>query len=205
MASLPRPDASSALAERAALAGMIESALLLISGLPGSGKSTLARGVAEGLGWPCLDKDDFLEALFDARGMGDMAWRRALSREADSHFLEALQAAPRAVACSWWRHPQGEGDSGTSLVDLARPGRLVLELHCRCPAELAAARFARRVRHPGHLDAQRDFTDLSLQLRRSEHLGPLGLGQCLILDTSVPADLTGALAWTRHALAVGAC
>lgn len=72
---------------------MIESALLLISGLPGSGKSTLARGVAEGLGWPCLDKDDFLEALFDARGMGDMAWRRALSREADSHFLEALQAA----------------------------------------------------------------------------------------------------------------
>ncbi|ATP27151.1 hypothetical protein CR207_01260 [Chromobacterium violaceum] len=186
------------------MGGMIESVLLLVSGLPGSGKSTLARGMADALAWPCLDKDDFLEALFDARGIGDAAWRRALSREADSRFLAALQAAPRAVACSWWRHPRGEGGSGTPIAGLARPGRLVLELHCRCPAELAAARFARRVRHPGHLDAQRDPGALSLQLRRAERLGPLGLGQCLILDASVQTDLSGALAWTRDALAAGA-
>ncbi|UTH75952.1 ATP-binding protein [Chromobacterium sp. IIBBL 290-4] len=175
--------------------------LLLLSGAPGSGKSTLARRLAEALGWPCLDKDDFLEALFEERGVGDAAWRRALSREADARFLAVAQTAPRAVVCSWWRHPASGEASGTPVDGLLRSGHLVLELHCHCPAEAAAERFVQRRRHPGHLDARRDPADLLAQLRRAESLGPLGLGESLILDTTGQVDLMPALAWARSAIA----
>lgn len=59
---------------------------VVISGLPGSGKSTLARGLARLLNLPVIDKDDSLERLFETRGIGDAAWRRALSRESDQLF-----------------------------------------------------------------------------------------------------------------------
>ena len=37
----------------------------------GSGKTTLAAGVAQVLGWPHFDKDQFLEQRFDDEGIGD--------------------------------------------------------------------------------------------------------------------------------------
>ena len=67
---------------------------VVFSGLPGSGKSTLARQLAPALGLPLLDKDDFLDALFDERGIGDLAWRAALSREADRRLALAGRGRP---------------------------------------------------------------------------------------------------------------
>lgn len=57
---------------------------VLISGLPGSGKTTLARLLAPTLNLSLIDKDEILERLFEAKGIGDPAWRRKLSRESDA-------------------------------------------------------------------------------------------------------------------------
>jgi predicted kinase len=48
----------------------------VISGLPGSGKSTLARCLVPLLDIPVIDKDDFLERLFESQGPGDAPRRR---------------------------------------------------------------------------------------------------------------------------------
>ena len=45
---------------------------IAVTGLPGSGKSTVGRTVARSLDCAYLDKDDFLEQLFDQRGTGDI-------------------------------------------------------------------------------------------------------------------------------------
>jgi predicted kinase len=57
---------------------------VVVSGLPGSGKTTVGRHLAAALDLPLLDKDAILEGLFERKGIGDTAWRRALSRESDS-------------------------------------------------------------------------------------------------------------------------
>jgi len=44
----------------------------------------VARQLAPLLRLPLIDKDDILERLYETRGTGDAAWRRALSRESDA-------------------------------------------------------------------------------------------------------------------------
>jgi len=44
---------------------------------------TLARRLAPALNLGLIDKDDILDRLFEAKGIGDAAWRRAVSRESD--------------------------------------------------------------------------------------------------------------------------
>ena len=101
---------------------------VLVSGLPASGKSTLARAVAPLLGLPVIDKDDILDRLFEAKGIGDLSWRRELSRESDARFQAAAEASDGAVLTSFWHVPGMPAASGTPtrwLVDLSP---LVVEL-----------------------------------------------------------------------------
>lgn len=59
---------------------------VVVSGLPASEKTTLARAVAQSLGLPMLDKDDFLESLFEDAIVGSAQRRRELSQLADRAF-----------------------------------------------------------------------------------------------------------------------
>lgn len=45
----------------------------VLSGLPASGKTTVGRGIASAMAIPLLDKDDFLEDLFEKHRVGDSA------------------------------------------------------------------------------------------------------------------------------------
>ena len=128
---------------------------LVFSGLPGSGKSTVAREVARRTSLPLLDKDDFLDALFDERGVDDAAWRAALSREADARFAQAARQLSAACLVSWWRHRDFPAATGTPIDWLASLPSPLIEVHCRCHALTAARRFLARKRHAGHLDATR--------------------------------------------------
>ncbi len=155
-----------------------------MSGLPASGKSRLGAAIAPMLGLALLDKDAFLEALYERDGIGDAPWRERLSRRSDDLLRSAAMAAEGAVLASFWRHP-GRADGGGTPSDWLRPlpGTLV-EVHCRCPAEVALERFRRRDRHPGHLDAGRRGVDLTAKFDAYAARGPLELGTVIVVDTN---------------------
>jgi predicted kinase len=142
---------------------------IVVSGLPASGKTTLALRLGPALSLPVIDKDAILDRLFERDGPGDEFWRRTLSRKSDLFFEAAAIASKGAVLVSHWRVPGMRKNSGTSLAWL--DGHLI-NVHCVCAPEIAAARFVARKRHPGHLDANRTYDELLEQFRELERLGP---------------------------------
>jgi chloramphenicol 3-O-phosphotransferase len=157
---------------------------VIVSGLPASGKTTLARRLSRPLGLPVIDKDDILESLFESKGAGDAARRRQLSRESDAELRARAESSGGAILVSFWHGPGMAADSGTPtrwLLDLPGPR---VHVACRCAAEIAHARFARRTRHPGHLDRQSARTlEAFVALERALH--GLHEGAALVrVDTS---------------------
>jgi glucokinase len=147
-----------------------------------------------------LDKDAFLESLFDLEGIGDAQSRRQLSMRADAQFREAALKAERAVLCSWWRHPRSTADSGTPTEWLLAPDRALVEVHCRCSAKVSADRFAARVRHPGHLDETRSRGAVLQMSQQQEAYGPLFPDRAIVLDTEGHVEMSQLLEAVRSAL-----
>lgn len=171
---------------------MSSNRYLLVTGLPASGKSTWGKELSASLGWPLLDKDTYLESLFEQRGTGDEQWRSALSREADELFINDALQQKQAVLVSWWRHPDALSCSGTPTDWLLPHASTSAEIHIDCPPETAVQRFKGRTRHPGHRDDLRDADELSLVLSAYHALGPLAI--CAVLTGS--GDVIGrASAW----------
>jgi len=157
---------------------------VVVSGLPGSGKSMLARQLAPALDFPLIDKDTILKRLFESEGMGNAAWRRALSRESDVIFQAEATATEKAVLVSHWRLPGMPSDSGTPTGWLLEASYHVVNVHCVCDFAVAAERFLQRKRHPGHLDNEATYPEALASLRALERLKPLEVGQRVDVDTS---------------------
>lgn len=170
-----------------------ERRFIIVSGLPGSGKSTLARRLGRALALPVIDKDDILEELFDSRGVGDDTWRRALSRESDVIFQDRASDSPGAVLVSFWRMPGLPEDSGTPADWLSDLTERLVHVRCVCPVAIAAWRFVRRRRHPGHQDGARSLGDRQRRLRRIAALEPLTINPRIDVDTSRDVDLEALL------------
>lgn len=165
---------------------------IVVSGLPASGKSTLGRAVAGKLGFAYIDKDDILEALFDALGCNSPARRTELSRASDHVLREVAKTAGDVVLVSFWNTPSA-GDGGTSADWIDETFERVIELHCSCLPEVAARRFIARQRHPGHFDAHRDAAGLTRSFRELGRDGPLGIGTLVYVDTTDARELAGAV------------
>lgn len=162
----------------------MSKSFIVVSGLPGSGKTTLGRQLASAFGLSFIDKDDILHRLFDAKGAGDAAWRRALSRESDAILQHEATASIGAVLVSLWRVPGMSPDSGTPTDWLSRLSEVIVNVRCVCPPEVASTRFIRRQRHPGHLDEQRSPAEHLTSIEALARLQALQIGQPLDVDTS---------------------
>ena len=159
-----------------------------MSGLPASGKSTLGREISAALGLDVLDKDDLLEALFAEHDGVDSALRSALSRRADDALEHAARACDGAVLVSFWRRRELSVTSGTPTEWLRDLGEVV-EVHCVCNVDTAAARFLSRRRHPAHGDATKDTSAITVQFEALAALGPLGVGRTIVVDTGHTVDV----------------
>ena len=157
---------------------------VVVSGLPGSGKSTLAKQVAPLLNLPVIDKDDILERLFEAKGTGDAAWRRSLSRESDQLFQAKAFNAEGAILVSFWHLPGMAADSGTPTEWLWKLSNRLINVACACAPEIAAERLFQRTRHPGHLDRAASKEEVLASIQSISYLCPLEIGRRIEVDTS---------------------
>jgi hypothetical protein len=168
---------------------------VVVSGPAGSGKTTLAVPLAAELQLPLISKDSIKEALADELGLGDDAWSQRLGA-ASFEVLYALAAtAPAAVLVTSW-HP---GRCGPRLRQLGKP---VLEVLCRCPADVVAHRLRVRAatdRHPIHREM---ITPALLDALRASFVParPIGLGPVLGVDTASDVDVASIANWVRAQL-----
>ena len=152
---------------------MAVRAFVIVSGLPASGKTLIGRLVAEQLGVPLLDKDEFLEAEFDMHPEVNQELRAKLSRKSDKLFAQRAKELKSGVLVSFWRPIGRRVSYGTSTDWISDLGADIVELHCRCSAEIALKRFMERKRHDGHNDVAR-YESLGQQMNDLAWLGPLG-------------------------------
>jgi predicted kinase len=162
---------------------------VVVSGLPGSAKSWLTLQLAPLLGLDVIDKDDILERLFDSKGIGDSAWRRTLSRESDLIFRQKSEASKGGLLVSHWHLSGMSLDSGTPTEWLEKLSSRIVNLHCECPVEVAAARFSQRKRHPGHLDNAKSPTQILASIQKLARLQPPAIGERVYIDTSAEINL----------------
>lgn len=177
-------------------------ACIVVSGLPGSGKSTLGKAVAVELGARLFDKDDYLEQLFEVRGIGDREWRQKLSRESDLMFQADAVTEDFAVLVSHWRALGGTSSSGTPTEWLRQAFVTIVELRCLCPPALAAQRFVERKRHPGHHDETRSYEEVLKWMTGYESELPLGVGTLEEVDTSGEVTLPALTANLRQMVGI---
>lgn len=170
--------------------------LVLISGAPGAGKSTLAFPLAAELGMPLITKDVIKETLHDIMGpVRPDPWdsSRAMGAAAMELMWRLGAMAPRIVLEANFRHAHPvERDRITALSDTP------VEVYCRVPPEVAAARFAARNsipdKHPVHVAS-------SMPLDWFEHFQqPMGLGPVLEVDTTASVDVAAVARWVSEAL-----
>jgi len=171
---------------------------VVVTGLPASGKTTLGRALSESLRLPFLDKDDILEALFDALEVRSREDRSRLSRASDAVLESVAFASQGAVLTSFWRRPSLSTESGTPTQWLSLlTSDVVVEVQCKCDPALAASRFANRTRHPSHLDGRTTEGELRAAFARLAQEGPVLGGIPVTVDTSETVDLLGVAALVR--------
>ncbi len=157
--------------------------VVVVSGAPGAGKTTLAAGLAAGLGLPMIAKDAIKEAIWDAMGPpeGDLEWSRRIGGAAMEALWALAQSGDVLLEANFRPHSPHE------QARLRALGARIVEVHCWCPPEVAARRYAERAkdpaRHRAHVLPALDASFLA------EFDEPMGVGSVIVVDTTAPLDV----------------
>ena len=171
---------------------------IVVTGLPASGKTTVARDIASALGFEFLDKDDFLERLYESHGVSSWDDRKRLSRLSDDLLQQRAKLTQSVVLVSHWRPRTGTDESGTPTDWLTAEFEQIVEVYCECSAEIATLRFLERRRHTGHMDQQRDRVTLTESMKTLHRSYPLGLGALVKICSEHKIDLAELISRIRQ-------
>lgn len=170
---------------------------MYVSGAPGAGKSSLAGPLAAELGFTLITKDTLKETLHDALGAPepDLAWSRRLGGAAMELLWRLAADAPAVVIEANFR-PYSELERGklTGLAGLGGLAGRTVEVHCQCPAEVAAARYNARATHPVHVLKTLPVAAMA------EYDRPVGIGGLVLVDTTAAVDVAAVAARVRARL-----
>jgi predicted kinase len=165
---------------------MDEDMVVVVTGIPASGKTTLATVLGARLGWPLMSKDVVKEALFDALGTGDLQWSQRLGRAGHVVMYSLAATMPRVIL-------EAHFQRGVAEPELLALNRRIVQIYCRCPVDLAADRYRRRIedpaRHAGHLPEHQ--SDQVIEQWLNDPPTPLDLPNALFVevDTTRPVDI----------------
>lgn len=165
---------------------------MYVSGKPGAGKTSLAFPLAAELGYSLLTKDLIKETLHDALyvpGPGgiDREWSRKLGGAA-MELLWALAARAGDMVIEANFRPYSDYERGR----LRSLGDRIVEVHCACPAPVAAARYSARPAHPVHVVKTLPPSAMN------EYDRPVGIGSLITVDTTAPVDIGAVAAEVRR-------
>lgn len=164
----------------------MEDVVVVVTGIPGSGKTTLANALSVQMGWPLISKDVVKEALFDALGTGDLQWSQRLGRAGHLVMYSLAATIPRVIL-------EAHFQRGLAEPELLALNRRMVQVYCRCPIDVAAERYRRRIddpnRHAGHLPEHQ--SDEVIERWMKDAPAPLDLPDALLIeiDTTVPVDI----------------
>lgn len=185
MARIARESGGGRLPATDRVTGGMRNRIVLVSGAPGAGKSTVAGPLARTLRFPLIGKDHIKETLQDALAPGGTV-ELAESRRMGGAAMELLWALARMcsdVVLEANFRPYSEFEQAR----LAALDAHVVEVYCRCPPAVAAARFAARARRSDH-HRTHALTELSDQML-AEFDRPFGAGYLIEVDTTAPVDI----------------
>jgi predicted kinase len=165
---------------------MDEEVVVVVAGIPASGKTTLATALSAQLGWPLISKDVVKEALFDSLGSGDLEWSQRLGRAGHLVMYSLGALMPRVIL-------EAHFQRGVAEPELLALNRRIVQVYCRCPVDLAANRYRRRIddpaRHAGHLPEHQ--SDEVTERWTKDEPTPLAFPNALLIevDTTGPVDI----------------
>jgi predicted kinase len=156
--------------------------LVALKGLPGTGKSTLAHALGRRLGWPVLDKDDFMDPP-DSTLAYDLLFR--LCARLLGQGLNVICDSPLMYAGLYAQAQRTTSQTGAELV--------VIECYL---AEAEHRRRVDRLNQPG-LPAHK-IASWPRMRAYMQRLSPYAIeAPCLRLDLAQPLDelVQAAVAW----------